>query len=252
MVSFLKYPTQASLTQPGCCQRSKHGKCKVDNKYFAGKNLINILAHDYQKQALLQKGIVTEKISWVKDIDQLIAAPADCYMDLCFIPSANRVERLTRLLPKPVIIHSVAETLQSLQSPFIRMNAWPGFLQRKVIEYAAGAPLGREMLSDLSAALQCRFIFLPDEPGFIAGRVLAMIINEAYFALGEGVSSKVEIDIAMKAGTRYPLGPFEWGAKIGLPEILKLLDTLAEMDTRYRPAPMLREEACLPINKANS
>ena len=49
----------------------------------------------------------------------------------------------------------------------------------------------------------------PDIPGFISARVVSMIINEAYFALEEEVSSKEEIDTAMKLGTNYPYGPFD-------------------------------------------
>ena len=57
---------------------------------------------------------------------------------------------------------------------------------------------------------------VPDEPGFIAARIIAMIINEAYYAKGEQISSEADIDIAMKLGTNYPLGPFEWARLIGL------------------------------------
>jgi len=69
-----------------------------------------------------------------------------------------------------------------------------------------------------------------------------MIINEAYYALGEEVSSKAEIDTAMKLGTNYPLGPFEWGAKIGLHNIYRLLKLLSVEDDRYIVAPYLEQE----------
>ncbi len=48
-------------------------------------------------------------------------------------------------------------------------------------------------------------IFVKDEPGFVSARIVAMIINEAYFTWEAGTSSKEEIDIAMKLGTGYPL-----------------------------------------------
>ena len=56
-------------------------------------------------------------------------------------------------------------------------------------------------------------------PGFITARVIAMIINEAFFALQENVSSKEEIDTAMRLGTNYPYGPFEWTKLIGIDKI---------------------------------
>jgi 3-hydroxybutyryl-CoA dehydrogenase len=86
---------------------------------------------------------------------------------------------------------------------------------------------------------------VPDVPGFIAPRVVTMIINEAYFALAENVSTKTEIDLAMKLGTNYPFGPFEWAEKIGLKNIAELLGTLSRVNKRYEPAPLLLNEAAL-------
>ena len=53
-----------------------------------------------------------------------------------------------------------------------------------------------------------------------------MIINEAFIALREGVSTKEEINTAMKLGTNYPYGPFEWAGKIGIERVNALLDKL--------------------------
>ena len=84
-------------------------------------------------------------------------------------------------------------------------------------------------------------IFVKDEPGLVAARVISMIINEAFFALGENVSSKEEIDLAMKLGTNYPKGPFEWAEKIGMDNIYSLLKKLSEKEERYVPAPALEK-----------
>ncbi len=67
-------------------------------------------------------------------------------------------------------------------------------------------------------------------------RSIAMIINEAYFALGEKLASAEDIDLAMKNGVNYPLGPIEWGEKIGLHYIAQLLEELNTItrDDRYR------------------
>ena len=85
----------------------------------------------------------------------------------------------------------------------------------------------------------------------IAARVIAMVVNEAYFALGDGVSTKSSIDTAMKLGTNYPYGPFEWSEKIGLKKIYALLNKLNETDSRYIPAPNLQKEASQnnPVNQ---
>lgn len=76
-------------------------------------------------------------------------------------------------------------------------------------------------------------------------RVISMIINEAYFALEENLASKTDIDLAMKNGVNYPLGPIEWGNKIGLPLIIELLRELREVtgDARYKISHQLKLEA---------
>ena len=90
--------------------------------------------------------------------------------------------------------------------------------------------------------LQWQFVWVGDDYGFIAARIISMIINEAYFALEENVSTKEQIDVAMKLGTNYPYGPFEWSKKIGLINILNLLQKLAQGDPRYTVCALLVHE----------
>ena len=75
----------------------------------------------------------------------------------------------------------------------------------------------------------------------ILPRMLAMLVNEAAFALGEGVASPEDINTAMRLGTNWPIGPLEWGERIGLKEVLVSLENLqtATGDDRYRAAPLL-------------
>ncbi len=76
----------------------------------------------------------------------------------------------------------------------------------------------------------------------VSPRVISMIVNEAWFALQEGVSSREEIDIAMQLGTNYPYGPFAWGEKIGLKKIVSLLTRLSAQNPRYQVADLLLQE----------
>jgi 3-hydroxybutyryl-CoA dehydrogenase len=71
---------------------------------------------------------------------------------------------------------------------------------------------------------------------------VAMIINEAWLSFGEGVSAKEEIDVAMKLGTNYPYGPFEWCNIIGPKKVYSLLNELSKTNLRYQPASLLKEE----------
>jgi 3-hydroxybutyryl-CoA dehydrogenase len=92
-------------------------------------------------------------------------------------------------------------------------------------------------------AIGRKYHSVADQPGMVSARVISMIINEAYFAMEDGISSENEIDIAMKLGTNYPKGPFEWKSQIGVESIYKLLDRLSNSDLKYTPSKLLKAEA---------
>jgi 3-hydroxybutyryl-CoA dehydrogenase len=121
------------------------------------------------------------------------------------------------------------------------MNGWENMLSKPLIECAADSII-RSRAEELLDRLNKKVEWVPDEPGMVSPRVISMIINEAWFALQEGVSSREEIDIAMQLGTNYPLGPFAWGEAIGLKKIVSLLKKLAIQNPRYEVADLLLQE----------
>jgi 3-hydroxybutyryl-CoA dehydrogenase len=82
-----------------------------------------------------------------------------------------------------------------------------------------------------------------NSPGFVVNRMLCPMINEAIFALGEGLATPAEIDEAMKLGCNHPIGPLALCDMIGLDVELAVLNVLYEgfKDSKYRPAPLLVE-----------
>jgi len=211
---------------------------------------IAVLADDILKQELLLKNIPsTVQITWADSLRALTIIEADVYADLLFELNAERITRLKQLQPKPVLINAVTFTTKATGSEFIRINAWPTLLQRPVTEIAVAGAAQQQVAAEIFNQLQWKYQVVPDVPGMITPRVLATIINEAYFTLGAEVSTRQEIDIAMKLGTNYPAGPFEWSEKIGLHRVHELLKELSRTDSRYTPAKLLEEEASKLKNK---
>jgi 3-hydroxybutyryl-CoA dehydrogenase len=81
-----------------------------------------------------------------------------------------------------------------------------------------------------------------DVPGFIVNRILMPMINEAVFALEEGVASAEDIDLAMATGANHPVGPLALADRIGLDTVLAICEVLYQdlNDAKFRPCPLLR------------
>jgi len=85
-------------------------------------------------------------------------------------------------------------------------------------------------------------VVIKESPGFITSRINAMIGNEAFYMLGEGIASAEDIDKALKLGLNHPMGPFELVDLVGLDTRLHILTYLHQtLGEKYRPAPLLIE-----------
>lgn len=203
-----------------------------------------VLANDVLKEELLAQGVKESlAIKWLSNIEELKGSTdTNACIDLLFEPDLKRIELLKEILPNPVLVNSVTTVLKDLPDGFIRFNGWHTFLKGTLIEAACNNELLKKRTEEIFSHFNKKAEWVVDEPGFITARIVSMIINEAYFALGEGVSSKNEIDVAMKLGTNYPYGPFEWAEKIGIKKIAALLTELSSNNKRFTPAEMLQNE----------
>jgi 3-hydroxybutyryl-CoA dehydrogenase len=200
--------------------------------------VIGILADEILKEEFLSKDIPGNvELVWADSVRSLGIIDADAYFDLLFEYDHQRIAQLKKLLPRPVIVNSVINTIANIRQPFIRINAWPTMLKRNMAELATGGD--NPDIQNVFGAVGWKYQLVPDTVGMTTPRILAMIINEAWFTFGAGTSTKEEIDTAMKLGTNYPYGPFEWSEIIGPAKIRELLHELSRTDSRYTVAPAL-------------
>lgn len=198
---------------------------------------MHILIHGTPEQvAILTKKInpSDHQVSVFKG-DETAIPEADLYIDALF---EDKGPVFKDILRKPVLVNAVITITAEMAENSIRFNGWNGFIGQDKMEIAGKENIIQEFASLLSDA-GIETVISADTCGMIGPRVVAMIINEAYFALAENISTKTEIDIAMKSGTNYPYGPFEWCEMIGIEKIKNLLHHLKMENSRYEIAPAL-------------
>ncbi len=123
------------------------------------------------------------------------------------------------------------------------MNPVPVMKLVEIIRGVATSDETFQTVKTLSEQLGKTPVEVNDAPGFVSNRVLMPMINEAIFALHEGVGTPEAIDTVMKLGMNHPMGPLALGDLIGLDTCLAIMNVLYEgfQDSKYRPCPLLKK-----------
>jgi 3-hydroxybutyryl-CoA dehydrogenase len=161
---------------------------------------------------------------------------------------------LDRELPKGAILAtntssiSISELASVTGRParFVGMHFMNPVPVMALVEIVRGLETSDETIretSDLAKSLGKTPVVVNDLPGFVSNRILMPMINEAAYALMEGVADREAIDTVMKLGMNHPLGPLALADLIGIDVCLNIMEVLYQgfADSKYRPCPLLRQ-----------
>ena len=166
------------------------------------------------------------KLDIFKNLDKIVKPEAILASNTSSIP-ITRIAAVTKRPDKVIGLHF--------------MNPVPVMKLVEVIRGLATSENTFEAIGSLVETLGKEMAVSADYPGFIVNRILIPMINEAAFALFEGVASAEDIDKGMKLGTNQPMGPLTLADYIGLDTCLAIMEVLYDgfKDPKYRPCPLL-------------
>jgi 3-hydroxybutyryl-CoA dehydrogenase len=230
------------------------------SKELADKALNSI---DRNLDRQIKKGIVSsdEKLEILKQINLIVEVKntpenSDLVIEAVFEnkeAKINLFNTLEEIIKKDSIFASNTSSISITElakyhrpDKFIGMHFMNPVPVMKLVEIIRGYSTSDETyntIKALSLKLDKTPVEVYDYPGFISNRVLMPMINEAIFALFEGVASAEDIDTVLKLGMNHPMGPLTLADFIGLDVCLAIMEVLYNgfNDTKYRPCPLLKK-----------
>ena len=199
-----------------------------------------------KEQALARLRLEQDLAGAVDGVGLVIeAVPEDIKLKCKIFGRLDKITPPTAVLATNSSSLSITEVAAATNSParVIGMHFFNPVPKMKLIEIVRGLETSEEtfkLVQDVAKKMGKEIVDIRESPGFVTSRINALIGNEAFYMLQEGVASARDIDKALKLGLNHPMGPFEMVDLVGLDVRLGVLEYLHErLGEKYRPCPLL-------------
>jgi 3-hydroxybutyryl-CoA dehydrogenase len=206
------------------------------------------LSPEQSREALERFSVASGIAEACREAELVIeAVPEDMELKLEVFTQLDKFARPAAVLASNTSSLSITEiaAITSRPAQCVGMHFFNPASKMKLVEIVRGletSPETVEACREAGRRMGKEVVVARESPGFITSRINALIGNEAFAMLEEGVASAEDIDKAVKLGLNHPMGPFELGDLVGLDVRLSVLEHLHKtLGEKFRPAPLLRQ-----------
>lgn len=204
---------------------------------------------ELEKTNVMGRIYATDTLGQLKDVDLVIEAATESEpLKIKILKDVEGVVRSDVILASNTSSISITRLAAATQRPaqFIGMHFFNPVPVMALVELIRGLQTSdgtQSSVEEFAKRLGKVSISVKNSPGFGVNRILCPMINEAVFALQEGLATAHEIDEGMKLGCNHPIGPLALADLIGVDTVLAVMQVFYDgfADSKYRPAPLLKE-----------